>query len=176
MLDVDIILWILMAENWVLQHSKHLLLVIYFSVNTLHLFYVRMKKKKSEEKNILMYAVFFKLGCNVSLAKIICQYLENKLHETPRCFRFNLLGKSTERRLGALSKRRLLEIRKSHLFESFHASKAALCADRAGTVTGRSLLAKLSGGLPTPSSSIPAMILFCSNRSKFWIPSQVIKT
>lgn len=125
------------------------------------------EEKKSEEKNILMYAVFFKLGCNVSLAKIICQYLENKLHETPRCFRFNLLGKSTERRLGALSKRRLLEIRKSHLFESFHASKAALCADRAGTVTGRSLLAKLSGGLPTPSSSIPAMILFCSNRSKF---------
>lgn len=125
------------------------------------------KKKKNEEKNILMYAVFFKLGCNMSLAKIICQYLENKLHETPRCFCFNLLGKSTERHLGALSKRRLLEIRKSHLFESFHASKAALCADRAGTVTGRSLLAKLSGGLPTPSSSIPAMILFCSNRSKF---------
>lgn len=45
MLDMDIILWILMAENWVLQHSKHLLLVIYFSVNTLPLFYVRMKKK-----------------------------------------------------------------------------------------------------------------------------------
>lgn len=73
MLDMDIILWILMAENWVLQHSKHLLLVIYFSVNTLPLFYVRMKKKKSEEKNTLMYAVFFKLGCNMSLAKIICQ-------------------------------------------------------------------------------------------------------
>lgn len=154
MLDMDIILWILMAENWVLQHSKHLLLVIYFSVNTLPLFYVRMKKKKNEEKNILMYAVFFKLGCNMSLAKIICQYLENKLHETPRCFCFNLLGKSTERHLGALSKRRLLEIRKSHLFESFHASKAALCAEQ-----GQSLADRCWQSSPVASLHLPRAFL-----------------
>lgn len=49
-LDLNIILWILMGENWVVQCSKHLLLVIYFSVNTIHSFYVRMKKKKKKEE------------------------------------------------------------------------------------------------------------------------------
>lgn len=76
-LELNSILRVLMVENWVLWQWKLLFLMIYVMVNTLHLFYLRLFFKR-ETKTILICVFFPMLRCEVSLARIICQYLETE--------------------------------------------------------------------------------------------------
>lgn len=159
-LVLGIILWILMVENWALWHWKHLLPVIYFTVNTFHLFHWRIKKKKRKRKLTFCWVPFSQAQVQgVSGNDNLSVFKENKLNQNPRCFCWGIVPRDTW---------------ESHPKEAFWRSERDVCLEVsllpklyfAQTVQGHSPadpppLTKVPGSLPAPSTSAPDMILFC---------------
>lgn len=119
-LELNIILWILMIENWVLWHWKLIFVEIYFMVSILHLFYLRLLKNKKKKNHFDVCGVFFflMLRCEMFVERIISVFRD-------RINSIRNLGVSSwicwgilSRDLGALSKSRFLEIRSRCLFGS----------------------------------------------------------